>query len=147
VSASAGRIAVERDGRVIAYKTVLSDGRVHLSSDGRAASYRVAPRVDWLDVGEAGDGDGGGRRVVATLPGLVSAVAVEAGQVVTKGETVVVLEAMKLLHALPAPAAGRVAAVLCAAGQTVAAGAALVEIEPEAEADTADGVAERSVPS
>ncbi len=147
VSASGGRVTVDHDGRIATYRVAVEGSRVHLACDGRSVSRRVAPRVDWLDAGEAGgEGDGGGR-VVATLPGLVSSVAVEPGQAVAKGETVVVLEAMKLLHALPAPVAGRVAAILCAAGQTVAAGAALVEIEPDAVVGSADGAVERSVPS
>ena len=61
----------------------------------------------------------------------MSAVPVQVGQKVEKGETVVVLEAMKLLHGLPAPVSGVVAELFCAAGETVAAGAPLVEIAPE----------------
>ena len=45
---------------------------------------------------------------------------IQNGQRVAKGDTVVVLEAMKLLHALPAPVDGTVVAILCSAGQTVA---------------------------
>ncbi|WP_231711200.1 acetyl-CoA carboxylase biotin carboxyl carrier protein subunit [Xanthobacter dioxanivorans] len=49
----------------------------------------------------------------------------------SKGETLVVLEAMKLLQSLPAPVAGLVAEICCAPGDTVAGGAPLVRLDPE----------------
>jgi biotin carboxyl carrier protein len=64
------------------------------------------------------------------MPGQISAIKVEVGQSVTAGETVAVLEAMKLLYSLSAPVSGTVAALFAAAGENVAAGAVLVEITP-----------------
>jgi 3-methylcrotonyl-CoA carboxylase alpha subunit/geranyl-CoA carboxylase alpha subunit len=48
---------------------------------------------------------------------------------VAQGDTVIVLEAMKLMYSLPAQISGRVTLVFCAPGDTVPAGAPLVEIE------------------
>jgi biotin carboxyl carrier protein len=48
---------------------------------------------------------------------------------VAAGEPLVVLEAMKMELAVPAPAAGTVTAVLVSAGDLVARGQALVELD------------------
>ena len=42
------------------------------------------------------------------------------------------MEAMKLVHTLKAPLAGRIQSIRCTEGDTVPAGAVLVEISPEA---------------
>ena len=70
--------------------------------------------------------------LLAPLTGLVCEVRVQAGDPVAKGDTLVVMEAMKLIHTLTAPKDGVVAKLVVAAGQTVAAKTVLVEIE-EAE--------------
>lgn len=57
--------------------------------------------------------------VMAPMPGLVSNVMVEVGQEVTRGQTVVVLEAMKMENDLGAPRAGVVRSLLVSKGQTV----------------------------
>ena len=68
--------------------------------------------------------------ILAPMPGLVSRYAVEVGQRVEAGDTVVVLEAMKMENALPSPAAGSVKALPCAAGAAVAKGEVLAIIAP-----------------
>ncbi len=50
--------------------------------------------------------------------------------VVEVGTPVLQMEAMKLIHTLSAPAAGRIAAIRCDVGDTVPAGRLLVEITP-----------------
>ncbi len=67
----------------------------------------------------------------APMPGLVRAVLVAPGQAVARGDRMVVIEAMKMEHALVAPRDGRVAEVLAAEGAQVEAGATLVRLEPE----------------
>ena len=62
----------------------------------------------------------------APMPGLVLRVAVSEGQAVEAGETLVVLEAMKMENAIKAPAAGTVERVAVEAGQAVEKGAVLV---------------------
>jgi len=63
------------------------------------------------------------------MPGLVRAVFVSAGQDVEQGDRLVVIEAMKMEHALAATRDGRVAEVLVTEGQQVEAGAPLVRLE------------------
>jgi len=74
----------------------------------------------------------GGGLVVAPMPGLVKAILVEAGETVTQGQRLAVLEAMKMEHALTAGRDGVVAEVLTQAGAQVEAGAALIRLEEDA---------------
>ena len=67
--------------------------------------------------------------VKATLPGLVVAVMVEAGDEVEAGAALVTIEAMKMQNEVRSPRAGRVIEVTVASGQAVATGAALVRLE------------------
>ncbi|MGR3321147.1 MAG: acetyl/propionyl/methylcrotonyl-CoA carboxylase subunit alpha [Pseudooceanicola sp.] len=69
--------------------------------------------------------------VVAPLTGLVTDVLVAAGDRVEEGQTLAVMEAMKLVHSLPAPFAGTVARVAVRAGDSVAQKAILIELEEE----------------
>jgi biotin carboxyl carrier protein len=67
------------------------------------------------------------------MPGIVTKVAVAVGDPVTKGQILIVLEAMKMLHEIVASAEGRVSNVLVAPGQQVGMRALLVEIESNHE--------------
>ncbi len=73
---------------------------------------------------------GGPARLDSPLPGQVIAVRVEVGQRVAEGEELVVVEAMKMEHAVRSPAMGTVRAVLCATGDQVRRGQPLVDFEP-----------------
>jgi len=66
--------------------------------------------------------------VHSPMPGLIVQVPVAVGDVVTEGQTVVILESMKMQNELKAPRSGRVEQVLVAQGQTVEKGALLVTI-------------------
>lgn len=67
--------------------------------------------------------------VKAPMPGLVTIVAVEVGQVVEQGQRVAVLEAMKMENELRAPRAGTIKVVNVQSGQTVEQNKVLVVIE------------------
>ncbi len=64
--------------------------------------------------------------VRAPMPGLVLRVAVEDGQEVAPGDTLLVLEAMKMENAIKASAAGRVKQVAVRSGDAVEKGALLI---------------------
>ena len=68
--------------------------------------------------------------LLAPMPGLVSRYAVEVGQRVEAGDTVVVLEAMKMENSLPSPAAGSIKALPFEPGATVAKGDILAIVTP-----------------
>ena len=65
----------------------------------------------------------------APMPGKILAVRVTSGQSVKKGETLLILEAMKMEHEVTAPHDGVVRDVLVEAGQQVDAGAVLVALD------------------
>ena len=67
--------------------------------------------------------------VRATLPGLVVAVGVTAGEEVAEGAPLLTIEAMKMQNEVRAPRAGRVIEVSVAAGEAVATGASLLRLE------------------
>ena len=71
---------------------------------------------------------GAGTPVKAPLPGVVTKVLVANGQSVKKGDTVVVLEAMKMENNITAECDGTVSGVCCAAGDSVMEGTTLVTI-------------------
>ena len=75
--------------------------------------------------------DAGEARVRAPMPGLVIGVPLEVGASVTRGQTVVVLEAMKMENDLAAPKAGTIKEIRVSKGQTVNQGDVLVVISGE----------------
>ncbi|MBN8889283.1 MAG: acetyl/propionyl/methylcrotonyl-CoA carboxylase subunit alpha [Rhodospirillales bacterium] len=72
----------------------------------------------------------GGGRVVAPIPGRVASVLVRPGDAVTRGQALVVVEAMKMELTLSATLDGTVTDVRCAAGDMVEEGVDLVVVEP-----------------
>lgn len=69
--------------------------------------------------------------VAAPMTGRVVLVQVAVGDAVSRGDTVVVVEAMKMEQPLKAPRDGIVASVKCEAGQLVDGGVILVVLETE----------------
>lgn len=81
----------------------------------------------------------GDAAIRAPMPGLVVNVLAEPGTEVQRGQTVVVLEAMKMENDLQSPRAGVVKEVRAAKGQTVGQGAVLAIIgDPSGTAQTDD---------
>ena len=70
-----------------------------------------------------------GNAIKTPLPGVIIDVKVNVGDTVTKGQTVVVLEAMKMENNINADRDGKVTAIQVAKGDTVADGAVLVVLE------------------
>ncbi len=73
-------------------------------------------------------GPGAGTPVKAPLPGVVAKVLVSVGQAVKKGETVLVLEAMKMENNITAEVDGTITGVCVAAGDSVMEGTTLVTV-------------------
>ena len=70
-----------------------------------------------------------GNAIKTPLPGVIIDVKVNVGDTVAKGQTVVVLEAMKMENNINADRDGKVVAIQVAKGDTVADGAALIVLE------------------
>ena len=71
----------------------------------------------------------GGHSIKTPLPGVIIDVKVNVGDTVAKGQTVVLLEAMKMENNINADRDGKVVAIQVAKGDTVADGAVLVVLE------------------
>lgn len=69
--------------------------------------------------------------VHSPMQGLVTEVSVKEGDLVSHGEPLIVLEAMKMVHPVTAPASGRVTRIAVEVGQIAADGAPIIEIEVE----------------
>jgi propionyl-CoA carboxylase alpha chain len=135
-----------RDGYLVEGLTVVEarETAVRLERDGVATTYDVAIRGDRVDV----DGPPGhvalilvprftdpaeavaGGSLLAPMPGTVVSVAVDKGNEVAAGETVLVLEAMKMQHTVVAPHAGTVTQLDVRPGDRVTAGAVLAVVSP-----------------
>jgi 3-methylcrotonyl-CoA carboxylase alpha subunit len=70
----------------------------------------------------------------APMPGLVKAVTCSAGDAVSKGQALLVMEAMKMEHTLVAPRDGTLAEVTVGVGAQVSAGAVLIQFEQDQDA-------------
>ena len=70
-----------------------------------------------------------GHAIKTPLPGVIIDVKVNVGDTVAKGQTVVVLEAMKMENNINADREGKVTAIQVAKGDTVADGAVLIVLE------------------
>jgi len=68
-------------------------------------------------------------QVKAHITGTVWKIEVKVGDVVSEGQTVVVLESMKMEMPVESPSAGTVSAVLVKEGDSVEEGASIVELK------------------
>lgn len=113
---------------------VLSFSRLNENSLALSDQLRTFAFVD-LSSGQASVDDAkGGGHVVAPMHGVMVDVSVVVGESVCKGQTLAVLEAMKMQHEIVAAVDGVVESVNTAAGQQVAADDLLIVISNEEEA-------------
>ena len=67
--------------------------------------------------------------IKATIPGAIDKIDTSVGAKVSKGDTLMILEAMKMLNRIKAPADGVVKVIRVASGEKVTKGQILLEIE------------------
>jgi 3-methylcrotonyl-CoA carboxylase alpha subunit len=80
-------------------------------------------------IAHAGDGATEGGRLTAPMPGKLVAFLAKAGDTVTQGQPLAVMEAMKMEHTISSPRDGKVAELLFAVGDQVGDGAELLKLE------------------
>jgi propionyl-CoA carboxylase alpha chain len=125
VAASPTEVTLETDGLRTTYQVAVDGAAVDVDSPyGHVRLSRVPRFVDPADQVASGS-------LLAPMPGTVVSVAVEAGQQVSAGQTVLVLEAMKMQHTVSAPVAGVVTEIDVKPGAQVAAGEVLAVVEGE----------------
>ena len=105
---------------------VLLDGR-RFRVAVRSPLEKTLREVAHADPGRAGT------VLEAPMPGLIVALRAEPGMAVTRGQALVVMEAMKMQNELQAEADGLVHAVHVQLGETVEAGHKLVTLVPSAD--------------
>jgi acetyl-CoA/propionyl-CoA carboxylase biotin carboxyl carrier protein len=120
-----GGLEVAVDGVTSRWRSAVAGTEVWVGRGGRA--WRFEPdRVARGDVGASGAGTG---PVTSPMPGVVVAVKVAPGDEVRAGQVLVVVEAMKMEHAVAATGDGVVRAVSVRPGQQVGLDEALVEVD------------------
>lgn len=100
------------------------ESKLYLSINGRAATYCDQIRLAGVQDDAAGSG-----RIIAPMHGLLLEVRVKAGDRVESGQTLAILEAMKMHYEIAADAAGEVIEVLAMARQQVAVDDLLIDID------------------
>ena len=138
VEAGQDHVVLEHEGVRVGYDVVLVDDRVHVDSGRGSASYRLVPRfVDPAEQVHAGS-------LLAPMPGTVIAVHADSGAEVEAGQTLLVLEAMKMQHSISAPTAG-VLEVSVQVGQQVAAGDVLAVVSTGSTTDEGSTTKEKDL--
>lgn len=83
--------------------------------------------LHYLDpLAHAGDAEHAAGKLTAPMPGKIISLAVKAGDVVSKGQTLLVMEAMKMEHTVTAPHEGTIEEIHYAVGEQVQEGAQLL---------------------
>jgi len=123
--ASGLAVRVTLAGRELSGTVVAQGEQVHVFMDGDTF---VLERHDAMaHAGDDEQGHAGG--LAAPMPGKIVAISVKAGDAVTKGQPLLVMEAMKMEHTIAAPADGTVREIFYAVGDQVTEGAELAAID------------------
>ncbi|WP_345025721.1 acetyl-CoA carboxylase biotin carboxyl carrier protein subunit, partial [Streptomyces sedi] len=116
VGAGAHEARVEYDGRVLTFTHAPVPGGRWLGLDG--GSWRLLDHDPVASRATAGGA--GGESLTAPMPGTVTVVKAAVGEAVTAGQSLLVVEAMKMEHPITAPHDGTVTALEVTVGDTVA---------------------------
>ena len=130
VSIQDNKAVVLLDGvKLVAQFMQRQRGQMYCSIGGRGAFFK-----DLIILDGAVDEAVGGGRVIAPMHGLLLEVLVKPGDEVCKGQTLAVLEAMKMHYEIQAEIDGTVDEVTAVAGKQVAADDVLIEINEKQDA-------------
>ncbi len=110
------------------------DNKIEVMMNGRLYETQVLDERALLMAQRKGGLGNNSGEVNSPMPGLIVKVSVENDQNVHQGQTVVILESMKMQNELKAPISGTVTAIYVEAGQSVDKNALLIEITPPEEA-------------
>lgn len=116
----------EIDGRSMRVQVLETPHAITLFLDGETHEFHLPNPLAASEESVAG-----GDRLIAPMPGLVKIVRVRDGDAVTKGQPLIVMEAMKMELTLPATRDGVVESLHVAAGDQTSEGALLLSLKPE----------------
>ncbi|MFD9265098.1 biotin carboxylase N-terminal domain-containing protein [Streptomyces goshikiensis] len=128
VSRGEDRVTVELDGVTHTFSHARSPEGTWLGRDGD--SWHVQAH-DPVTAALSGRGHAGAETLAAPMPGTVTVVKVAVGDKVTAGQSLLVVEAMKMEHVISAPHSGTVAELDVSPGTTVAMDQVLAVVTPE----------------
>ncbi len=106
-------------------KTVSANGAITVYLDDREITFTQPDPL-----AGAGDEAGGGDTITAPMPGLVKLVNIKSGDAVSRGQPLIVMEAMKMEHTLTAPRDGTIAEVTANPGDQVEEAVVLLQLAP-----------------
>jgi acetyl/propionyl-CoA carboxylase alpha subunit len=124
-----GVISMIVDGESRTARIARRDGGLAVWVDGHRLDLDVGSSAD-ESVGSAGAHAGADGVIKAPMPGSVVKVLVEEGEEVSAGQSLVIVEAMKMENEVRSPIDGVVKAVNVAAGDSVGTTEAMIEVEP-----------------
>ena len=123
IEPTAAGLLIALDGQRARLQVYRLGEQVHVFGAGGATQITV---IDLL--AHAGVAQHEAGRLTAPMPGKVVSFAVQAGDKVSRGQALAVMEAMKMEHTIAAPADGVVAEILYAPGDQVQEGAELLTL-------------------
>ncbi|MEU7602001.1 acetyl-CoA carboxylase biotin carboxyl carrier protein subunit, partial [Streptomyces sp. NPDC041003] len=126
------RVTVELDGVTHTFSHATSPEGTWLGRDGD--SWHVQT-YDPVAANLSGGGRTGADTLAAPMPGTVTVVKVAVGDKVAAGQSLLVVEAMKMEHVISAPHAGTVTELDVTPGTTVAMDQVLAVVTPDADAE------------
>ncbi|MEV6728853.1 biotin carboxylase N-terminal domain-containing protein [Streptomyces sp. NPDC051364] len=136
VARTADRVTVELDGVTHTFSHARSPEGTWLGRDGD--SWHVQTHDPVAAKGTAG---AGADTLAAPMPGTVTVVKVAVGDHVVAGQSLLVVEAMKMEHVISAPHSGTVTELDVSPGTTVAMDQVLAVVTPDEEAEKEEGEA------
>ncbi|MDQ5873342.1 MAG: HlyD family efflux transporter periplasmic adaptor subunit [Acidobacteriota bacterium] len=119
-------VAIERDGELLPIRVARDGDRVFVGRAGGVFEVRREPVRPAARAGSEAADHGTG--LTAPMPGRIRRTLVRLGDSIERGQVVLVLEAMKMEHAIRAPRDGTVTRLDHVEGDLVEAGAELAEI-------------------
>ena len=122
-------LALNIGGRRQSVAVARRGAEVLVAWHGRAFALAKPRPLDVDAAARGGERAAGARALLAPMSGTIIKVNVREGQAVTAHQTLLVLGAMKMEHAIAAPYAGRVKRIAFGQGEVVPGGAVLVELE------------------
>ena len=126
----------------------VTDGSVVFAVNGKTYSVAITPHFEQASANPSSPSLGAGSpssqrpklsppartqrtgEICAPMPGIVCGIPVKVGDVVTAGQSVCVVEAMKMENNIPSPIAGKIATIHVAQGSEVGQGAVLITVTP-----------------
>lgn len=126
VADTTAQVEVNGTAYVVEWEKPATPKPVVVAKPAASAAKPVAPAASVTPAAAPG---AGAYAIKTPLPGVIIDVKVNVGDIVAKGQTVAILEAMKMENNINSDRDGKVASIVVSKGETVADGAVLITLE------------------